>query len=141
MRDHGYASSTPLADADGVYVFFGKSGVFAFDHDGQAALAGRRRLEHQGWGSAASPVPYKDPVFINAAVESDSLVALNHKTGKEVWRAGGMKEAWNTPMVVAADAGGAGIGRGDTWAKCWLRSAIRQIGMVLRHRHRLVHGA
>ena len=30
VRDHGYASSTPLADPNGVYVFFGKSGVLAF---------------------------------------------------------------------------------------------------------------
>ena len=34
IRDHGYAASTPAADAGRVYVFFGKSGVFAFDHDG-----------------------------------------------------------------------------------------------------------
>lgn len=33
VRDHGYASNTPLADADRLYVFFGASGVFAFSHD------------------------------------------------------------------------------------------------------------
>lgn len=32
VRDHGYASSTPLADAERLYVFLGKSGVFAFNH-------------------------------------------------------------------------------------------------------------
>ncbi len=32
IRDHGYAGNTPAADDDHVYVFFGKSGVFAFDH-------------------------------------------------------------------------------------------------------------
>jgi len=48
---------------------------------------------------------YKDLVIINAAVESQSLVALDKATGKEVWRAGGMKESWNTPIVVPVDGG------------------------------------
>ena len=32
---HGYASSTPVSDGKNVYVFFGKTGVFAFDLDGK----------------------------------------------------------------------------------------------------------
>jgi hypothetical protein len=34
-ENHGYASSTPVADGERVYAFFGKSGVFAFDHSGK----------------------------------------------------------------------------------------------------------
>src|SRR5688500_10391191 len=34
-EDHGYASSTPVTDGERVYVFFGKSGVFAFDLNGK----------------------------------------------------------------------------------------------------------
>ena len=34
-ENHGYASSTPASDGERIYVFFGKSGVFAFDFDGQ----------------------------------------------------------------------------------------------------------
>ena len=33
-EDHGYATNTPAVDGERVYVFFGKSGVFAFDHEG-----------------------------------------------------------------------------------------------------------
>ncbi len=105
VRDHGYASSTPLADDRGLYVFFGKSGVFAFDHRGKQLWRADVGSETHGWGSAASPVFYKDLVIINAAVESESLVALDKATGKEVWRAGGMKESWNTPIVVPVDGG------------------------------------
>ena len=105
VRDHGYASSTPLADADRLYVFFGKSGVFAFSHDGRELWRADVGSKVHGWGSAASPVLYQDLVIINAAVESDSLVALNRQTGKEVWRAGGMKESWNTPMLVPVAGG------------------------------------
>jgi hypothetical protein len=105
VRDHGYASSTPLAEADGVYVFFGKSGVFAFSHEGQQLWQGDVGAKTHGWGSAASPVVFNDLVIINAAVESESLVALNKQTGKEVWRAGGMKESWNTPILVPVPGG------------------------------------
>ena len=105
VRDHGYASSTPLADADRLYVFFGKSGVFAFSHDGKELWHADVGSKIHGWGSAASPVLCQDLVIINAAVESDSLVALNKQTGKEVWRAGGMKESWNTPILVPVAGG------------------------------------
>jgi outer membrane protein assembly factor BamB len=105
VRDHGYASSTPLADAERLYVFFGKSGVFAFDHYGNQLWQTDVGSKIHGWGSATSPVPYKDLIIINAAVESDSLVALNKVTGKEVWRTGGIKESWNTPILVPVAGG------------------------------------
>ena len=105
IRDHGYAASTPAADAERVYVFFGKSGVFAFDHDGKQLWQADVGSKTNGWGSAASPVLYKDLVFINASVESESLVALDRRTGKEIWRAGGIRESWNTPLVVTAKSG------------------------------------
>jgi outer membrane protein assembly factor BamB len=38
-------------------------------------------------------------VIINASVESDSLIGLDRKTGQEVWRTGGIREAWNTPLL------------------------------------------
>jgi outer membrane protein assembly factor BamB len=44
-------------------------------------------------------------VIINASVESESLVALDRETGDEKWRASGIREAWNTPIVVAAESG------------------------------------
>ena len=100
IRDHGYAANTPAADADGVYAFFGKSGVVAFDHDGKQLWQADVGEATSGWGTSASPVLYKDFVFINASVESQSLVALKKDSGEEVWRQGGINEAWNTPLVV-----------------------------------------
>jgi outer membrane protein assembly factor BamB len=103
IRDnHGYASSTPIADKDRLYTFFGKSGVFAFDHDGKQLWHATVGDGLNGWGSAAPPVLHGDLLIINASVESSSLVAINKHTGKEVWRAGGIQEAWNMPLVVNA---------------------------------------
>jgi len=105
IRDHGFAANTAAADADHVYVFFGKTGVFAFDHDGKQVWQADVGSKTHGWGTSASPVLYKDLVFINASVESESLVALDRKTGAEKWRAKGIREAWNTPVVVTSAAG------------------------------------
>jgi hypothetical protein len=105
IRDHGYASSTPVADAERVYVFFGKSGVFAFDHEGKQVWQADVGSKTCGWGSAASPVLYGDLVIVNASVESESLVALDRKTGQEKWRVSGIKQSWNTPVLVSTAAG------------------------------------
>ncbi|HAK95693.1 MAG TPA: serine/threonine protein kinase, partial [Planctomycetes bacterium] len=103
--DHGYASSTPAADAERVYVFFGKSGVFALDRQGRELWHADVGSGTNGWGSAASPVIAGDFLIVNASVESETLIALDKKTGEEKWRASGIKESWNTPILVATPGG------------------------------------
>lgn len=105
IREHGYAASTPVADERGVYVFFGKSGVFAFDHQGRPLWHAEVGAKTHGWGSAASPVLHQDLLLINASVESESLVALDRRSGRPRWTAGGIKESWNTPLVVRSPTG------------------------------------
>lgn len=99
IRDHGFAANTPVADEDHVYCFFGKSGVLAFDHQGNSVWQADVGSRTHGWGTSASPILYRDLLIINASVESDSLVALEKATGNERWRAGDIQEAWNTPIV------------------------------------------
>jgi len=103
---HGYASGTPVTDGERLYVFFGKSGVFAFDLEGSRLWHADVGSKIHGWGSAASPVVHGERVIVNASVESASIVALDRKSGKEVWRAPGIKEAWNTPLLVDVPGGG-----------------------------------
>ncbi|MFN0128931.1 MAG: PQQ-binding-like beta-propeller repeat protein [Verrucomicrobiales bacterium] len=103
-EDHGYASSTLAVDADRLYAFFGRAGVLAFDHAGKQLWKTNVGTGLNGWGSAASPVLYRDWVIVNASVESESVVALDKKSGREAWRTSGIKESWHTP-VVAENAG------------------------------------
>lgn len=105
IRDHGYAANTPVVDADAIYVFFGKTGVFAFGHDGKAKWQTSVGDQTHGWGTSASPVLYEDLVIINASVESESLVALDRKSGDRKWSASGIDEAWNTPIVATSAEG------------------------------------
>jgi hypothetical protein len=108
FTEHGYASQTPVSDGRQVYVFFGKTGVLAFDLDGKKlwqTSVGTGSGPH-GWGTASSPILYKDLVIVTASAESEALVALNKETGKEVWRHSdaGFSGTWGTPILV--DCGG-----------------------------------
>jgi outer membrane protein assembly factor BamB len=102
---HGYASSTPAVDAERVYVFAGRSGVLALDHSGKQLWQADVGNGLSGWGSASSPLLSGDLVIVNASVESQSLIAFQKTTGKEKWRAGGIRESWNTPILVQTKDG------------------------------------
>jgi hypothetical protein len=98
---HGYATNSPVTDGERLYVFLGTSGVVAFDLEGTPLWKADVGAKTSGWGTAASPILHGDLVIVNASVESESLVALDKRTGKETWRAGGIKESWNTPILAA----------------------------------------
>lgn len=105
VREHGYAAATPATDGKHLYVFFGRSGVFQFDLDGRPIWRTSVGTNVHGWGSGASPVLYENLVLVNAAVESESLVALDKESGKERWRVGGIRDSWNTPLIVTTESG------------------------------------
>lgn len=106
---HGYASHTPVSDGERVFVFYGKSGVVAYDLDGKelwqksvGTESGRMR-----WGSAASPIVHEDLVIVNASDESESLVAFDKATGEQKWKseASGYASTWGTPALAPGKDG------------------------------------
>ena len=107
ISEHGYASSTPATDGQAVYVFFGKSGVLAFDLDGKKLwqTSVGTQSDIRGWGSCASVVLFKNLVIVNAASEGRAIVALDKTTGKEVWKAEGnrLSLSFSTPALVKAN--------------------------------------
>lgn len=105
VRDHGYAAPTPASDGEHIFAFFGKTGVLKLDLEGNVVWQKTVGDGTHGWGSGTSPVLYEELVIVNASVESGSLVALDKETGNEVWRAGGMRESWNTPHLVELPGG------------------------------------
>jgi len=99
---HGYASATPTTDGQAIYAFFGRTGVVAYTLSGELLWQADvgSKTHHLGYGSGASPILYKNLLIVNATIESSSLVALNTRTGREVWRAEGIGDSWSTPLVV-----------------------------------------
>ena len=107
LIEHGYASSTPATDGERVYVFYGKTGVLAYDFEGKELWrvnvgkeSGNRR-----WGSAASLMLDGDRVIVNASEESRSIRALDKKTGREVWKAeaDSLELCYGTPLSFEAE--------------------------------------
>lgn len=104
ITEHGYASNTPVTDGERLYVFFGKSGVLAYDFSGKELW--RADMGHEssnrGWGTSASPILYGDTLIVNAAEESQSVRGLDKMTGKELWKAEGsaMELTYSTPLIV-----------------------------------------
>lgn len=104
IGEHGYASHSPATDGERVYVFFGKSGVRAFDFNGtqlwQTGVGTGSNQKH--WGSASSLMLYKNLVIVTASEESHSIRALDGQTGREVWQAGGsqLNNVFGTPILV-----------------------------------------
>ncbi|HET6422223.1 MAG TPA: PQQ-binding-like beta-propeller repeat protein [Planctomycetaceae bacterium] len=108
FAEHGYASHTPACDGERIYAFFGKTGAIAFNMDGgqlwQTGVG--TGSDPRGWGSASSPVLYKNIVIITASAEGETLFGLEKDTGKIVWKqeAGGLGSTWGTPVLVPVDA-------------------------------------
>lgn len=105
FAENGYASHTPATDGERVFVFFGKTGVLAFNlSDGEQLwqTSVGTNDERRGWGTASSPIYHDGLVIVPAFIESDSLVALNATSGEIVWeqKAPGYTSNWSTPILV-----------------------------------------
>ncbi|MFO0966649.1 MAG: PQQ-binding-like beta-propeller repeat protein [Gemmataceae bacterium] len=105
IREHGYATPTPVSDGENVYAFFGKSGVVAFDKKGNELWRKDVGSSTHFMGTAASPLLYKNLLIVNASIESKSLIALDKKTGEQVWKAAGLGTAWASPVLVEVKGG------------------------------------
>lgn len=98
-----YASETPVTDGDRLYVYLGEVGVFCLDFDGNILWKQLWPVmpTKATWGFGASPVLHGDRLFIVNDNEKESfLVALDKKTGKELWRVKrDEKSNWSTPII------------------------------------------
>ena len=109
LREHGYASGTPVSDGNAVYAFFGKAGVVAWDMDGKqlwqkdvGQMSSNRR-----WGSAASLLLHDGLLIVNASEENRAILGLNATDGTEKWRAeyAGLELCFATPVLVEGEGG------------------------------------
>lgn len=109
IMEHGYASNSAVVDEERVYAFFGKSGVVAYDLDGQvqwACSVGTESANRQ-WGSAASLTLFEDLLIVNAAEEGRAVLGLDKRTGKQVWKAeaSALELAYGTPAQIRREDG------------------------------------
>jgi outer membrane protein assembly factor BamB len=98
-----YASETPVTDGKHVYAYFGMTGVYCYDLEGNLVWSkelGSFPMQF-GWGTGSSPVLVGENLIVQCDNEQDSfLVALNKHTGDEVWRKPREEKSnWSTPYL------------------------------------------
>jgi hypothetical protein len=100
----GYTANTAASDGERIYCFFGVSGVYAFDMDGNELwhTSVGTNFDERKWGTASSLVLTSDMVIVTAASESNSIVALKKADGEEAWKFDSkqLDGMWGTPVLV-----------------------------------------
>ena len=104
-RKSSFAASTPATDGKHVYAFFGSEGLYAYDMNGKFAWkADLGKLGTVGMGTGTSPILHDNLVLMQCDEdngEASFIVALDKKTGKEVWKTPRkVQVSWATPILV-----------------------------------------
>lgn len=105
---NSFASSTPAVDKDRVYALFADPEKFlvkAWDHAGKEAWTVNLGPFESQHGLGSSPIVYDEHLIVCNDQDGDSfIVALDVKTGKQVWKCPrrGVKEntAYCTPTIL-----------------------------------------
>jgi outer membrane protein assembly factor BamB len=110
-----YANSTPATDGRIVVAWFGSQGVHAYDVNGRFLWKvdlgrldfGAYDIPSVEWGSASSPIIWKDLVILQCDTQTDSFIlALNARTGETVWKTDRDEiPSWGTPTVATTSRG------------------------------------
>lgn len=99
-----YASASPVTDGEHLYVPFGSRGFYCYDLNGNLKWEkdlGDLRIRG-GFGEGSSPSLAGGLLIVTWDHEDQSfIVALDKKTGAEVWRKNREERtSWSTPLIV-----------------------------------------
>ena len=99
-----WASASPVTDGEHVYAYFGSFGLYCLDMKGN--LVWEKDLGDMSvrlkFGEGSSPLLYGNKIVIIWDHQGDSfIVALDKRTGDELWRVSRDEEtSWSSPIVV-----------------------------------------
>ena len=98
------ASPSAVTDGEHLIASFESRGLYAYDMNGKPVWQkdlGDKRMRNE-FGEGSTPALHKDKLFVVWDHQGESfIVALNKRTGEEVWRAKRDEiDSWATPLVV-----------------------------------------
>jgi outer membrane protein assembly factor BamB len=107
--DHGFASHSPITDGEHVYAYFGSRGVYCYDLSGNLQWGkdlGRMQTK-LSFGEGGSPAIAGNVLVIKWDHEGeDFIVALDKRTGDELWRQSRDEDtSWSSPLIVQHNGG------------------------------------
>jgi outer membrane protein assembly factor BamB len=104
-----HASSTPVTDGKNVIAFFGSEGLFCYDTNGKLIWKKDLGVLDTGWfydpdyqwGTASSPIIYKNMVIVQCDIQKNSFIAAyDLKDGKQLWMTPREEiPSWGTPTI------------------------------------------
>jgi outer membrane protein assembly factor BamB/protein tyrosine phosphatase (PTP) superfamily phosphohydrolase (DUF442 family) len=110
-----YANSTPVTDGRIVVAWFGSQGLYAYDVNGKPLWKvdlgrldlGAYDIPTYEWGTASSPIIWKNLVILQCDTQSDSfIIAFNAENGRAVWKTSRDEiPSWGTPTVATTSKG------------------------------------
>ncbi|MGK0188334.1 MAG: outer membrane protein assembly factor BamB [Verrucomicrobiales bacterium] len=109
-KESSPASSTPLVDADRIYVYFGSFGLLCYDHDGNELWERRIATPKSLYGVSTSPIEYgahlilvldNDADLPDSKLSQSKIVAFDKATGEREWETPRPfhRSGWSTPMI------------------------------------------
>ena len=111
-RKTNLANPSPGTDGERVYAWFGTGQMVALDLKGKVVWQKHLAKEYGSyaitWGHSSSPTLYGDTLILQCDHSPASyLLALDKRTGKEVWKADRGKglRSYSTPIVVSGPLG------------------------------------
>ena len=104
-----HASSSPVTDGKNVIAFFGSEGLYCYDVNGKLVWKKDLGVLDAGWfydpdyqwGTASSPIIYKNMVIVQCDVQKNSFIAAyDLKDGKQIWTTPREEiPSWGTPTI------------------------------------------
>jgi outer membrane protein assembly factor BamB len=104
-----HANSTPATDGKYVVAFFGSEGLYCYDFKGNLMWKADLGVLDTGWfydpdyqwGTASSPIIYRNLVIVQCDIQKNSFVAAyDLNTGKRVWKTDRDEiPSWGTPTI------------------------------------------
>jgi outer membrane protein assembly factor BamB len=104
-----HANASPATDGRHVIAFFGSEGLYCYDFNGKLLWKQDLGILDTGWfydsdyqwGTASSPIIYKNLVIVQCDIQKNSFIAAyDIKSGKQVWRTPREEiPSWGTPTV------------------------------------------
>ena len=104
-----HASSTPATDGKHIIAFFGSEGLYCYDINGKLVWKQDLGVLDGGWfydpdyqwGTASSPIIYKNMVIVQCDVQKNSFIAAyDINNGKRLWMTPREEiPSWGTPTI------------------------------------------
>ena len=110
------ATPSPVTDGERVYAWFSNGQLIVLDVAGKAVWSRHLGKDYKpfdlAWGHSSSPVLYKDKLLLlSYQASSASLLALDRRSGKEIWKNQQEKPAqsYSTPLIIESPNGSEAI--------------------------------